>query len=214
MTQYNDAERQAGTLILLDLKMFNEAAVFFEQHISPAFWKGLDQCVERFTKANNWAGVSNYEQREYLWLAHPAWVIKDDNCKYWFENYSSVGKGNDYALAVITGSGTEQGEFGFQFKLNAGCFGGTKKLNAYVNTIVQGYREQLVNLGFIDQGKGNFFLPITLGSNQLAECWREYGEFPEEHEVFTPIRNALEKLLQSTDVFDAIFLSEAEHTEN
>ncbi|EKN4146359.1 TPA: hypothetical protein PXN30_002062 [Yersinia enterocolitica] len=208
MAQYNDAERQAGTLILSDLKMFNEAVVFFEQHIIFAFWKGFDQCVERFIKANNWVGSSNYELREYLWLAHPAWVIEDDDCKYWFENYSSVSKGNDYSLAVITGSGTEQGEFGFQFKLNPSCFGGTKKLNAYVNTILQEYREQLVNLGFIDQGKGNFFLPITLDSNQLAECWKESGAFPEEHEVFIPLRNALNKLLQSTDIFDAVFLSE------
>lgn len=214
MTQYNDSERQAGTLILSQLKMFNEAVVVLEQFIYPAFWKGFDHCIERFIKSNNWAGDSNFEQKEYSWLAHPGWVIEGDNCKYWFENRSFVNKGNDFALAVLTGVGTEQGEFGFQFILNVGSFGGTRKLNTYVSTVAQEYREQLVNQGFRDQGKGNFFLPLTLRVDQLSECWSTYGAFPEEHEVFTPLRNALEKLLQSSAIFDAIFSSAAEHIDN
>lgn len=71
MVQYNDAQRQAGRLILLYLNIFNEAVVFSEQHIIFAFWKVFDQCIERFIKVNNLAGASNYEQREYLWFAHP-----------------------------------------------------------------------------------------------------------------------------------------------
>lgn len=37
MNPHSDAERQAGILILSQLKMFNEAVVYFEQHLSPAF---------------------------------------------------------------------------------------------------------------------------------------------------------------------------------
>lgn len=69
------------------------------------------------------------------------------------------------------------------------------------------YNEKLVALGFDVQGKGNFFLPVILDAKQLAECWQVYGEFPEGHEVFTPLQQALDKLLQSAEIFDAIFSS-------
>lgn len=210
MNQHSDVERQAGTLILSQLKMFNEAVVYFEQHLSPAFWKSFDQCIERFMKDKNWTGKANYERQDYCWLAHPGWVIEGVNCKCWFESSSTVSKGNDYILAVLTGTGTEQGQFGFEFKLNAGYFGGVKKIANYANTIQQSYREQLHELGLLDQGKGNYFLPVTIESNLLTECWKEYGEFPVEHEVFSPLRTVLEKLLQATKILDAIFFSEAQ----
>ncbi|MEI7369378.1 hypothetical protein WCT94_17255 [Pectobacterium sp. 1950-15] len=63
-------------------------------------------------------------------------------------------------------------------------------------------------LGFLDQGKGNYFLPVTIEPHLLTECWQDYGEFPVEHEVFSPLRAALETLLHSTEVMDAIFSSE------
>lgn len=212
MTQYNDAERQAGTLILSQLKMFNEAVVVFEEHIDPAFWKGFDQCIERFTKANNWCGEAEFAQKESVWLAPPSWSIEANTCKYWFENHVTVSKDVDFLLAVMTNTKTEQGEFGFQFKLNADWFGGTRKLNAYANSVDQTYRTQLVALGFDDQGKGNFFLPVILDSKRLAECWQEYGAFPEDHDVFNPLRNTLGILLQSIAIFDAIFSSETGDT--
>ncbi|AIU71607.1 hypothetical protein AT03_03805 [Hafnia alvei FB1] len=208
MNPHSDAERQAGILILSQLKMFNEAVVYFEQHLSPAFWKSFDQCVERFMKDNNWAGKANYEHQDYCWLAHPGWVLEGISCKYWFQNSSTVGKENDYFLAVLTGTGTEQGQLGFEFKLNTGHFGGVKKTANYVNTMEQSYREELQELGMLDHGKGNYFLPVAIEPNILTECWREHGEFPVEHEVFSPLRKTLEMLLQSTKVLDAIFSSE------
>ena len=65
MNPHSDAERQAGILILSQLKMFNEAVVYFEKHLSPAFWKSFDQCVERFMKDNSWVGKANYEHQDY-----------------------------------------------------------------------------------------------------------------------------------------------------
>lgn len=208
MNLHSDAERQAGILILSKLKMFNEAVVYFEQYIIPAFWKSFDQCVERFMNDSNWVGKANYEHQDYCWLAHPTWVIEGINCKYWFENSSTVTDGNDYILAVLTGTGTEQGQFGFEFKLNAGFFGGAKKITSYTLAIQQKHRKQLHELGLVDRGKGGYFHPVTLDPILLTECWREYGEFPVEHEVFSPLRTALEKLLKSTEILDAIFSSD------
>lgn len=208
MNPHSDAERQAGILILSQLKMFNEAVVYFEQHLSPAFWKSFDQCVERFMKDNNWVGKANYEHQDYCWLAHPAWIIEGVNCKYWFENSSTVSEGHDYPLAVLTSTGTEQGHFGFQLKLNAGYFGGAKKLANHTNAIQEQYREQLKKFGFVAQGKGIYFLPVIIDKNLLTECWKEHGEFPVNHEVFSPLRKVLETLLRSTEILDIIFSSE------
>lgn len=205
MAKFNDIERQAGTLILSNLKMFNEAVVAFEKYINPAFWKGFDLCVERFKKENNWAGKIEMAQKDYLWLAPPDWVIEDDECKYWFENDVTTSEGRDFYLAVLTQSHTEQGAFGFQFKLSTGWLGGTRKINAYLNSTDQKYRTQLVELGFEDQGKGNFFLPVRLDINQIADCWKEHGAFPTEHEVFIPLHHTLEKLTKFVTIFDATF---------
>lgn len=210
MNPHNNAERQAGILILSQLKMFNEAVVYFEQHLSPAFWKSFDQCIERFMKDNNWVGKADYEHQDYCWLANPAWVIEGVNCKYWFENSSTVTDGKDYILAVLTGTGTEQGQFGFEFKLNAGFFGGARKLTSYTSTIQQQYREQLKELGLLDKGKSSYFLPVIIDPKLLTECWKDYGDFPVEHEAFSPLRTALETLLQSTKVLDAIFSAETQ----
>lgn len=177
MNPHSDAERQAGILILSQLKMFNEAVVYFEQHLSPAFWKSFDQCVERFMKDNNWVGKANYEHQDYCWLAHPAWVIEGVNCKYWFENSSTVTDGNDYILAVLTGTGTEQGQFGFEFKLNAGFFGGARKLTSYTSTIQQQYREQLRELGLLDKGKVTIFFLLSLIQNYLLIAGRSMVNF-------------------------------------
>jgi len=119
MTQYNDMERQAGTLILSQLKMFNEAVVFFERHIEPAFWKGFDQCVEHFIKTNNWLGSAKFAQKEYLWIAPASWKTGPKQWKSWFDSYNTTKEGFDYHLSVITQANTEQGEFGFLFKLDS-----------------------------------------------------------------------------------------------
>ena len=50
-----------------------------------------------------------------------------------------------------------------------------------------------------------FFLPVTLDINMMAECWQDNGEFPPDHELFAPLRNALETLEKAISIFDTIF---------
>ncbi|HDT0721189.1 TPA: hypothetical protein QIB97_002244 [Proteus mirabilis] len=213
MNKHSDAERQAGVQLFLHLKMFNEAIVYFEQHIEPAFWKSFDKCIDRFIKNNNWAGDADYENKGYCWLAKNDWVIENDNCKYWFETRTTVDEELDYTLAVLTDQGTEQGNFGFEFKLNAAYLGGAKKLANSTNSISQEYKEQLKALGLEDRGKGNYFLPVILDPQLLADCWALNGEFPVEHEIFSPLRNALEILFESTNTLDNMFRDAIEVSE-
>lgn len=84
MNKLSETERQAGVQLLSHLKMFNEAVVYFEQHLDPAFWKSFDKCIERFIKSHDLAGDANYEHKSYCWLAPQNWIIENNNWKYWF----------------------------------------------------------------------------------------------------------------------------------
>ncbi|HEM7507719.1 TPA: hypothetical protein U2J54_000689 [Providencia rettgeri] len=216
MNKYSDAERQAGKQLLSQLKMFNEAVVYFDQHIEPAFWKSFDKCIDRFIKNNKLAGDADYENKQYCWLAKNDWVIENDNYRYWFGTRTTVDEELDYTLAVLTGQGIEQGNFGFEFKLNAAHFGGARKLTSYNNSISKKYNEdkkKLIKMGFEDQGKGNYFLPIIIDLKLLEDCWGLNGEFPVEDDVFSPLRNALETLLESTEILDTMFRDAIEMSE-
>ncbi|EMN4128139.1 hypothetical protein ABN056_09205 [Providencia vermicola] len=216
MNKLSETERQAGVQLLSQLKMFNEAVVYFEQHIEPAFWKSFDKCIDRFIKSNNLAGDANYEHKRYCWLAPKNWVIENNNWKYWFETKTTVDEELDYTLAVLAAQGIEQGSFGFEFKLNAAHFGGARKLANYNNSISEKHnegKEKLIKIGLRDQGKGNYFLPVIIDLKLLCNCWGLNGEFPVEDEVFSPLRDALDTLLEATETLDAMFRDAIETNE-
>lgn len=85
-----------------------------------------------------------------------------------------------------------------------------RKLATYASSLPSELCNHLVQQGFIDQGKGNYFLPVILDSAQLAEYWQEYGSFPLENELFTPLRDVLEKLIQSSALLDSMFSAGAD----
>lgn len=213
MNKLSETERQAGVQLLSHLKMFNEAVVYFEQHLDPAFWKSFDKCIDRFIKSNDLAGDANYEHKSYCWLAPKNWVIENNNWKYWFATRTTVDEELDYTLAVLTGTGTEQGNFGFEFKVNVALFGGARNLTSFNNSILVEHKKQLKDLGLEDRGKGNYFLPVMIDSKVLVDCWALNGEFPVEHEVFSPLRSALETLLESTKILDVMFRDAIEVSE-
>lgn len=213
MTSSTKEERLAGTLILSQFKMFNEAVVVFEKQIEPAFWKGFDQCIQRFIQDNGWEGEVGIVQKGFSWLGPKAWKLEDGDWKYWFETHTAGGDSADYRLATIAGLGTEQAEFGFCFEIRTRYFGGAKKLGAYINALDPKYRGQLIDMDFEDLTKGNYYLPFTVDINLVTECWQEYGEFPEDHEVFYPLYAALEKVAKAILIFDEMFCALSESDE-
>ncbi|MCW2481288.1 hypothetical protein [Candidatus Symbiopectobacterium sp. NZEC135] len=213
MTSDNHAERQAGVIILSQLKMFNEAAVVFETLIQPAFWKGFDLCIARFAKKNEWECQLNFSLNDYCWLAPKHWKVGAKKWKCWFETHTHQGDGVNYNLAAITGVGVKDAQFGFCFEIQASHFGGSKKLDAHINNLDPKYRTTLVNcLDFDDLSGGRFFLPVNVDLDQVIQCWQEFGKFPEDHEVFASVRDALEKLQEAVYTFDAMFLSSPEES--
>jgi len=204
MSPLNNEERQAGTLLLSQFKMFNEAVVVFEQQIDPAIWKGIDLCAAAFIKARGWGGETDYAESGTFWFAPKTWRV-DEEYKYFYESLSTSSDEVDYELALLTGCGTRQEQFGFRFLPSKAIFGPDRRLKAIASNIDQAVRIELSKFKFQDLGKGAFFLPVTLDLALMAECWQENGEFPADHELFAPLRCALETLEKAVPIFDAIF---------
>ncbi|QPW29768.1 hypothetical protein [Edwardsiella ictaluri] len=132
-------DRQAGALLLSQLKLVNEATVYFETVIYPAVYKGIYTCINDFVRESGWIGeISAYEDNEdYLWLAPRKWKCteqQDNNCKQWFESVETENNEDDYTLAVMTGVAVQPGEWGFKTCLNMGEFGGSRKAGAAIKS--------------------------------------------------------------------------------
>lgn len=206
MSPTNNEERQAGNLLLSQLKMFNEATVFFKRQLNPAIWQGIDLCANDFISKKGWGGKADYARSGVFWLAPKKWDIDGTDYKYFYESFSTRSDQHDYELALLTGCCAEQEHFfGFRFHPSKAIFGPDKNLKSMVSNIDPALRMELDNLNFRDLGKGMFFLPVTLDINMMAECWQDNGEFPPDHELFAPLRSALETLEKAISIFDTIF---------
>lgn len=205
MSPTNNEERQAGYLLLSQFKMFNEAAVFFERQIDPAIWKGIDLCAKALISKEKWHGEADYARSGVFWLAPDEWKINDTDYKYFYESFCVRSNKDDYELALLTGCRGEEAQFGFRFHPSKTFFGSHKNLRAIASNIDQGSRIALNDLNFKDLGTGAFFLPVTLDLNLMAECWRDNGEFPPDHQLFVPLRSALETLEKAVPIFNDLF---------
>lgn len=211
MTQINKEARQAGELILSQLRQFNQATVLLEQHIQPAFQATLQEIVKRFAADRDWGGEFMWDKKDYHWFARASWLSPEGD-KGRFEDHSTAEEGQDYWLALATGQGSEPGEWGYQFMPGRNYFGGAAAFNRYIKRADPSVTASLTASGFRDFGKGNFFLPVKFDALKVAACWQEYGEFPEDDEVFQPLHKALETLAGALPLFDKLLAGAAELT--
>ena len=201
---------QAGSLILNQLKTFNESLVYFGQILSPAILGGINSCVEDFCQnSESWDGEFKFVEDNDCWLTPTHWIITQDdkyiNSKAWF-TIDCVNGDDDYWEALFCDVGCNGGEAGFMFDYNIKAIGGK---TAWKNNIKAENKtlEAITKLGLKNMGDGRFFLPVKLDLQLLAKTWDESGEFTAEDDCFQPIRDALEKLVQSEPLFDALMQS-------
>ena len=202
--------REAGTLILNQLKIFNDSVVYFEQVLSPAVLSGIDSCIEAFCDKNdNWKGEFNLaDENEACWLQPITWIITQsdndpENKASFYIDYINDDDDIDYRASLFCGVGNTGGEAGFMFDCNKKAFGGKK---AWLNHLkkVDKILEDILALGFKNMNDGNFFLPIKLDSQLLAKTWDDLGKFKNDDECFQPINEALETLEKSVPFFDVL----------
>ncbi|MBC7163158.1 MAG: hypothetical protein H5U26_13770 [Immundisolibacter sp.] len=200
-------DKKAGQLILSQLKMFNEAAVLFEQVVEPAILKGIDVTVDSFAEKNDWDGEYELESDNDCWLAPKAWITNpgEEGPKFKAQfAIDYIDGDDDFWSALFCDVATQGGRAGFLFKIDVGAFGLRNTRSAWVKTIPQELISKLTALGFQNRNKGNFFLPVTLDNQMLANSFLEYGEFTEDDDIFAPLLSALEILKQAVPIFDQI----------
>jgi hypothetical protein len=206
-------EKKAGSLILNQLGMFNEAVIFFGNTVEPAILAAFDKVVENFANERNWDGEFDLEGDDNeCWLSPSGWKISEpgkdtEENKAWFE-VDSRSDNEDYWTALFCRQASAGGEAGFVFNVNHKKFNGKNAWNAYSSNIDSDLITELDKNGFKNLGKGKFFLPIHLNADKLVAAWEKCGnekldDFVED-ECFEPLNDALEKLESTWEVFDKI----------
>lgn len=195
-------DNKAGQLILSQLKMFNEAAVLFEQLVQPAILKGIDSTIEAFGEESDWDGKYELESDDDCWLAPKTWITNPGEKARFTIDW--IDGDDDYWIALFCDVATQGGRAGFFFRVEPSAFGGKNAWNAYAKKIPQELISKLTALGFQNRNKGSFFLPVTLDNQLLANSFLEYGEFTEDDDSFAPLLAALETLKQAVPIFDQI----------
>lgn len=195
--------RKAGTMILEHLAMFNEAAVLYETQIHTEVVEELDIAIEQWAKNEGWGVEADWREDGFIWVAPLEWNIgpDEDDFKAWFVLDSLEETGNSYKIADLCGVG--ESEFGFWFVVEHQVFGGKTQWNTFIRSLPSEIIKEISAFGFLDKGKGSYFLPVRIECKELASAWdnEDYAK------VFEPITTALDKLKNSKNVFDKLLVA-------
>jgi hypothetical protein len=190
--------RKAGTMILEHLAMFNEAVVLYETQIHTEVAEELDIAIEQWAKNEGWDVEADWRDDGTIWVAPLEWKIGEDDFTAWFELVYLNDTTTSFLIANLCGVG--ETELGFRFEVQRQVFGGKTQWNTFFKSIPSNIIKEISALGFLDQGKGSYFLPVRIDCKELASAWdnEDYAK------VFEPITIALEKLKTSQYVFDKL----------
>lgn len=192
--------KEAGRLILADLKMFNAAAVLFEQEVYPPIMEALGEATQNWAEKRDWHVEDGLDEGN-LWLAPRAWCSKnqrdEDDANPYFAWSRDSDDDNDiesYALADLCGVGTNISTIWFCYDISGK---GWKKA---ARSIGEKYDERLKSLGFsaFDKDEISFYLPLRLDASKLADAWMN----DDYDELMEPLVTALENLERAVPIFD------------
>ncbi|MCB1659325.1 MAG: hypothetical protein KDI39_13975 [Pseudomonadales bacterium] len=197
--------RKAGSVILANLAMFNEATILFENQIEPEFSKALDDVIKEWAGAKKWVGeFEEHIENGDTWIFPQEWYCKgveEEECDSiaWFTLGFLNGDGDAYDLADLCGVGED--EMGFIFRIKYGEFGGKTAWNKFMKSLPESIISSLLGLGFNDCGKGVFFIPIKLDVNLLVAAW----ENEDYVDLMRPVISVLDDIEKSVPIFNEVF---------
>lgn len=196
--------RAAGTLILKNLGMFNQAAILFEKTVTKDIFYAINLKIANFKKNDEWhiEGELECNSDYYVQFALQSWKVKDEESEYYcyFDLDSDLDKDDEsssYDIANLCGCGDTR--TGFFVKTNTpNYFGGTRKWKSITKSATE--NKVLEDSGFVLSKNGYCFLPVTLDIKKLAEA---YGS-EDYTEALKPINDAFEKLVKAAPILDKI----------
>lgn len=190
---------RAGAIILKDLALFNQTAVFFEGQVDPVIRNAVGDLVQVWSRARNWKGEMDVsEELEALWICPSNWEEDEDNpfAKFRFCYEDGVDT-NSYEIADLFGVG--ESRFGFRFQPEYSWFSGKSAWNTAVKTMADQI-QKISNAGWIYEDKGVFFLPAVMDSTFLVTAW----ENEDWSEALSPLTEAVNKIEEDIKLFETI----------
>lgn len=190
---------RAGAIILKDLALFNQTAVFFEGQVDPVIRNAVGELVQVWIRVMNWKGETDVsDEFEALWICPSNWEEDEDKpfAKFRF-GYEDGVDTNSYEIADLFGVG--ESKFGFRFQPEYSWFGGKSAWNTAAKTMTDQI-QKISNTGWIYEEKGVFFLPAVMDSTFLVTAW----ENEDWSDALSPLTEALNKIAEDMKLFETI----------
>ena len=189
-------ERDAGSLILKDLALFNKATILFSGKIEDAIQTAFGKLVQEWLRECDW---KTRDFGDYSFWVYPSkWKgeREDAVARFVFANRPRA-ESVSYVLADMCGVG--QADWGFEFVVNWSSFGGSAGRAEFTKGMA-GLPDELVRNGWINLGKSVFFRSIRFNAGLLAAAW----ESEDWSEFLAPLKQALSSLVADQAIFDKV----------
>lgn len=184
--------KKAGSLIVSNIGMFSEAYNLVEE-IHCLIFEKIDEKIEEWAISNGWSGIFKFDDDKNC-IYPPDFSTGEKDGYFAAFQFSKKGESDSLWLADLCNQG--QTSMGFQFVAEANLFGGKQKWNAYSKNLSNSVRE-LPKYGFLEEGKGSWFLPVQVNKDALAKAY----ENDDYDVVFEPITDALDKIKSCISIF-------------
>lgn len=196
---------RAGAVILGDLALFNRSVVFYEKHVEPVVRTAIGELVADWAAANGWRGEWDVSDGLSDMRLYPAAWEEDPGEKpfgIFTLGHRDESASDSFEIPDLFGVG--ETDFGFWFEPEYSWYGGKSKWNAFVRGIGH-LLDNVAATGWLNQGKGVFFLPVPLRADGLASAWAD----EDWSGALAPLTDALDSMQRSRGAFDAIILKAA-----
>ncbi len=200
----SEVSYKAGSVVLENFTLFNEAVMYFESAVQPKFLEAFDSVVSSFIEQEKWFGNADFKEEQDSWFALPSWnmgTVEDYDHMIWMAvdyPYSSESEvDGTYKLADLCGIGCA---IGFSLNIQYRCFGGVRKWNDFYTKVSADFQGRLADLGFSELKKGEFFIPLQLDLQQIVQAW----EVQAFEEAMQPVISALESVKKAMPIFDEL----------
>lgn len=190
---------RAGAIILKDLALFNQTAVFFYEQVEPVIRNAVGDLVQVWSRTRNWKGETDVsEEFEALWICPSNWEEDEEKPFATFSFcYEDGVQTNSYPIADLFGVG--ESRFGFRFQPEYSWFGGKSAWNTAVKTMADQI-QKISNTGWIYEDKGVFFLPAVMDFTFLVTAW----ENEDWSKALSPLTEAVNKIEADIRLFETI----------
>ncbi|AUG53488.1 hypothetical protein [Thalassospira marina] len=194
----HDQSKRPGQLILQNLQLFDQAAVYFEREIVPSLNAELSNLFKNWLEEKLWLGaVSAGAELHEFWCAPVHWRDENQNWKAWFElDVRDPNETSSYRLASLFGLGDTQ--YGFRFCPEPSYFSDKRSWNKVVGALDANTGLELGKRGWVHEGKGWYFRSFQLSEEKIADAWNDddWGY------TFEALNKSLEQLAEDVGLFD------------